>query len=81
MNHPKKRGAANRKNAARKRRHECAQLEPNTSPGESEAAIQRLVDASLLRPATKPWRMPQFTPPPIRGGSIAQTLREERDSD
>jgi hypothetical protein len=44
-----------------------------------EPAIQRLVEAGLLRPATKPWRMPRFTARPIRGPSIVQTIREERD--
>jgi hypothetical protein len=81
MKHPKKRGTVNRKDAERERRHERAQLEPRTSSDQSEAAIQRMVDAGLLRPATKPWRMPEFTPRPLRGGSIVQTLREERDSD
>jgi hypothetical protein len=81
VKHPKKRGAVNRKNAARKSRDEHAQPGPRTSPEESEAAIQRLVDAGLLRPATRPWKMPRFTPRPIRGESIVQTLREERDSD
>ena len=46
---------------------------------ESDAAIKRLVEAGLLRPATKPWRMPELPPRPIRGPSIAQAIREERD--
>ncbi|HXR34776.1 MAG TPA: hypothetical protein VN754_02435 [Candidatus Binataceae bacterium] len=81
MKRPKKLGAVNRKDAARKRRHERAQIGPGTSPNESESAIQRMVEAGLLRPASKPWRMPPFTPRPLRGESIVQTIREERDSD
>jgi prevent-host-death family protein len=48
---------------------------------DTEVAIQRAVAAGLLRPATKPWGMPAFTPRRLRGPSTAQALREERDSD
>ncbi len=75
MKRSKKRGAVNRRNAERK--HRRAQIGPGTSPNESEDAIRRMVEASLLRPASKP----PFTPRPLRGESIVQTLREERDSD
>ena len=81
MKRPKKRGAVNRKNPERQSRHERAQIGPGTSPSEPEDAIRRMVEAGLLRPASKPWGMPPFTPRPLRGESIVQTLREERDSD
>ncbi len=57
-----------------------ARIIPITQPDDSEAAIARLVAEGLLRPATKPWRMPPFRPRRLRGPSIVQTLREERDS-
>ena len=81
MKHPKNLGAVKRKDAARERRHKRATMGPGTSPNEPEDAIRRMVDAGLLRPASKPWRMPPFTPRPLRGESIVQTIREERDSD
>lgn len=58
-----------------------ARIIPIPPHEEIETAIQRLVAVGLLRPATKPWRMPPFTPRWLRGPSIAQALREERDSD
>lgn len=79
MRHPKKRGAVNRRNAQRE--HRRAEIVPGTSPNESDDAIRRMVEAGLLRPAKRPWRMPPFTPRPLRGESIVQTIREERDSD
>jgi prevent-host-death family protein len=57
-----------------------ARIVPIAPAEDSEAAILRLVAAGLLRPAKRPWRMPPFTPRPIRGPSIVQTIREERDS-
>ena len=57
-----------------------ARIVPIPAREDTEAAIQRLVAAGLLRPATKPWRMPPFTPRRLHGPSIAQTIREERDS-
>ncbi len=57
-----------------------ARIIPITSREDGDAAIQRMVAAGLLRPATKPWRMPAFVPRPIRGASVAQAIREERDS-
>ena len=47
---------------------------------DDDAAIRRLVAEGLLRPASKPWRMLPFTPRPIRGASVVQAIREERDS-
>jgi len=81
MKRPEKLDAVKRKDAARKRRPERAQIGPGTSPNESEDAIRRMVEAGLLRPAKRPWRMPPFTPRPLRGESIVQTICEERDSD
>lgn len=68
----------NAKSAATKPRKTAARMNTRRPDGPEEA-IQRLVETGLLRPATKPWRMPPFTPRPIRGPSIVQTIREERD--
>jgi prevent-host-death family protein len=57
-----------------------ARIIPIPPREDSETAIARLVAAGLLRPATKPWRMPPFRPRPLPGPSIVQTIREERDS-
>jgi prevent-host-death family protein len=57
-----------------------ARIIPITKREDADAAIQRLVASGLLRPATKPWRMPPFRPRRMRGPSIVQTIREERDS-
>jgi hypothetical protein len=81
MKRPRKLGAVNDKNAARKPRNERGQLAPSTSADESEDAIRRMVEAGLLRPASKHWRMPPFTPRPLRGELIVRTIREERVSD
>jgi prevent-host-death family protein len=56
-----------------------ARIVPITSPEDTEEKIQHMIDIGLLRPATKLWRMPPFKPRPIRGPSIVQTIREERD--
>lgn len=57
-----------------------ARIIPIPSDEDEETAIQRLLAIGLLRPAKKPWRMPAFTPRRLRGGSVAQAIREERDS-
>jgi prevent-host-death family protein len=57
-----------------------ARIIPIPSHEDTETAIQRLVAVGLLRPATKPWRMPHFTPRQLHGPSLSQTIREERDS-
>ncbi|MGH7813532.1 MAG: type II toxin-antitoxin system Phd/YefM family antitoxin [Candidatus Binataceae bacterium] len=47
-----------------------------------EAAIRRMVAAGILRPALKPGPMSWkgWRPIKIRGPSIVQTLREDRDA-
>jgi prevent-host-death family protein len=57
-----------------------ARIIPIVSPESEDAVVQRLAARGLIRPATKPWRMPPFVPRPIRGASVAQAIREERDS-
>jgi len=57
-----------------------ARIVPIPSCEDEEAAIQRLVAEGLLRPAIKHWRMPPFKPRRLRGPSVAQAIREERDS-
>jgi prevent-host-death family protein len=57
-----------------------ARIIPIPSHEDTETAIQRLVAVGLLRPATKPWRMPPFTPRRLHGPSLSQAIREERDS-
>jgi prevent-host-death family protein len=53
---------------------------PIPAPDDAEEKINRMVAMGLLRPATKNWKMPHFGPRPLRGPSIVQTIREERDS-
>jgi len=45
-----------------------------------EVAIRRLEASGFLRAAAKPEPMPDWKPRPLRGVSMARTLREERDS-
>ena len=44
-----------------------------------DEVLHRLEAAGILRGAAKPTPMPSWKPRPIRGGSIVQTLREERE--
>ena len=57
-----------------------ARIVPIASPEEPEASIRRLEAAGLLQPATKRSPMPPWKPLVLRGPTIVQTLREERDS-
>jgi prevent-host-death family protein len=57
-----------------------ARIIPIRATEDPEAAIRRMVAAGVLRPAKRHWRMPPFKPRPLRGPSIVQTIREERDS-
>jgi len=52
-------------------------LPRSVSPGE---ALRRLEAVGILRRAAKRTPMPSWKPRPIRGESIVQTLREERES-
>lgn len=45
-----------------------------------EAAIQKMIAQGLLRPAEKRGPMPARKPIRIKGPSIVETIREERDS-
>lgn len=45
----------------------------------TDEALQRLEAAGTLRRAAKATPMPPWKPRPIRGVSIVQTLREERE--
>ena len=45
-----------------------------------DEALRRLEASGALRRAAKPTPMPPWRPRPIRGGSIVQTLREERET-
>jgi prevent-host-death family protein len=56
-----------------------ARLVPVREPEDFDAVIKRLEAEGFLHPATKPGPMPYFRPIRIRGPSIVQTLREERD--
>ena len=43
-------------------------------------AIRKMVAAGLLRPATRPGRMPAFKARPVRGRPISHTISEERNA-
>lgn len=43
-------------------------------------AIHRLEAAGLLRPAAKTQPLPRWTPRPLKGAPLSQTIREERDA-
>jgi prevent-host-death family protein len=57
-----------------------ARIIPIRAADTSETVIRRLEETGLLRPASRPRPMPVWEPRPIEGESIAQTLREERES-
>lgn len=57
-----------------------AMLKPfSESPGH-DAVVRQLEAAGLLRPAARSRPMPPWTPRPLRGVPLSQTIREERDS-
>jgi prevent-host-death family protein len=57
-----------------------ARIIPIPTRDDAEEKIKRMIAMGLLRPASKNWKMPHFAPRPLRGPSIVQTIREERDS-
>ena len=58
-----------------------AVIKPLKSFERVEAAIERLEAAGLFRASSKRGRLPDFTPRPLKGRPLTETLREERDSD
>jgi len=57
-----------------------ARIIPVAGPEDvEEEKIERMVSMGLVRPAGKHWKMPPFTPRPLRGPSIVKTIREERE--
>ncbi len=56
-----------------------AVLRPVVDANDQEAAVRRLEATGLLRAAKKPGPMPRWAPRPLRGPSLAETIREERD--
>lgn len=58
-----------------------AVIKPLPEMDQTEAALQRLEAAGLLRRATKRGPMPPFRPRRIKGPPLSQTIREERDED
>jgi prevent-host-death family protein len=57
-----------------------ARLVPVRSAAEPEAAVRRLEAAGFLKAASSQRPMPAWAPRPLRGTSMTQTLREERES-
>lgn len=57
-----------------------AVVRPIRQGDESEATIQRLEAAGLLRPAAKRGVLPPWRPRSIRGVPVSQTVAEERDN-
>lgn len=56
-----------------------ARIVPARPTGQAQAMVRRLEAAGFLRAALKPGPVPEFRPRPLRGRSMAQTLREERE--
>jgi len=56
-----------------------AVVKPVHGGDKTEAIIQRLETAGLLRPAEKRNRLPAWKPRSLRGAPLAETVREERD--
>jgi prevent-host-death family protein len=57
-----------------------ARLVPVRPAEQPDVAVKRLEAMGLLRASAKASPMPAWVPRPIRGASMAQTLREERES-
>jgi prevent-host-death family protein len=55
-------------------------IKPLLREEDGETALQRLVAAGLLRPASKRGATPRWTPRPIAGSPITDTLREDREA-
>lgn len=45
-----------------------------------EAMIRQLEATGLLRAAARPQPLPPWTPRPLKGAPLSETLREERDA-
>ena len=58
-----------------------AVIKPLPPPGDTDAVLDRLAAAGLLRRATKRGPMPRRKPIRIKGPPLSQTIREERDED
>lgn len=56
-----------------------AVIKPLESGEPGEAALRRLEADGLLRPARKCGPLPSWRPRPLRGASLSQTIRQERD--
>jgi prevent-host-death family protein len=57
-----------------------AVLKPLSDADGEEAAIRRLGATGMLRAPTRRGPLPAFTARPLRGPSLAETLRGERDA-
>jgi prevent-host-death family protein len=56
-----------------------ATIKPLKMMQNSDAVVQRLEAAGLLRPAQKTSPVPAWSPRPLKGNPLSRTLREERD--
>lgn len=56
-----------------------ARISPIRAEPDARRTIRTLERAGLLRRAGAAGPMPPWTPRPLKGGPISQTLREERD--
>jgi prevent-host-death family protein len=57
-----------------------AVLKPLADPNDDAAAVRRLEETGFLRAAKKQGPMPRWTPRPLTGPSLTETIREERDA-
>ncbi len=58
-----------------------AVIKPIQSAERVDAAIGRLEAGGVLRAPAKRKRLPEFTPRPLKGRPLAETLRREREAD
>lgn len=57
-----------------------ARIVPVRPSDQPETVVRRLEAAGFLRAAAKPQPMPVWSPRPLRGAPMTETLREERES-
>ena len=57
-----------------------AVIRPLAGRDKGEAAVRRLEAAGLLRRASKRSPLPAWTPRPLKGVALSETIREERDA-
>ncbi len=57
-----------------------AVIKPLGRARDIEGRLRELEAAGLLRPETKPGRMPPLAPRRLRGAPLARTVQEERDA-